>query len=68
MRKWLKQLRKERKISQKEISCALQIAPSYYSMIENGERQSKMTIEMAQKLATIFGVTLEFILKNENQV
>lgn len=65
MRKWLKKLRKEKNLTQQEVANSLEIVPSYYNMIENGERQSKMTIETAQKLATVFDVPLDFILENE---
>lgn len=65
MRKWLKKLRKEKNLTQQEVANSLKIVPSYYNMIENGERQSKMTIETAQKLATVFDVPLDFILENE---
>ena len=67
MREWLKDLRKEKGLTQADIANALRIAPNYYNLIENGKRQPKMTIEMAQKLAAIFGVTLEFILENETK-
>lgn len=65
MREWLKKLRKEKNLTQQEVANSLEIVPSYYNMIENGERQSKMTIETAQKLATVFDVPLDFILENE---
>lgn len=67
MREWLKNLRKEKNLTQFCVAKALQITPSYYNMIESGERQSKMTIETAQKLANFFNVPLDFILENEKE-
>ena len=54
-------------MSQQNVAEQLGISQNYYSMIEAGERQSKMTIEMAQKLANIFDVSIEVILNNENK-
>lgn len=65
MRSWLKDLRLNRELSQQNVADKLEITQQYYNMIENGERQSKMTIETAQKLATVFDVPLDFILENE---
>lgn len=67
MRKWLKELREKFDMSQQNVAEQLGISQNYYSMIESGERQSKMTIEMAQKLAKIFDVSIDVIFKNENK-
>nr|DAW98844.1 MAG TPA: Helix-turn-helix XRE-family like protein [Caudoviricetes sp.] len=67
MRKWLKELREKKNLKQSEVAKLLGVAPSYYCMIENGERQSKMKIDTAQKLAKVFDVPLVFILQNEMQ-
>lgn len=66
MREWLKKLRLKRNLSQQNVADELGITQQYYNLIENGERQSKMTIDTAQKLAKIFDVSLDFILQNEN--
>ncbi len=65
MRKWLKKLRIQKGWTQQEVAEALQIATTYYNMIECGKRQAKMTIDMAQKIATVFDVPLETILQYE---
>lgn len=67
VREWLKKLRKNRGITQQKIAEALEIAASSYSMIETGQRQSKMTIEFAQKLAHVLDVPIEYILEHENK-
>lgn len=65
MRSWLKQMRINSGLAQLEVANKLDISESYYCMIETGERMPKMTIEMANKLAKIFGVPIETILVNE---
>lgn len=67
MRQWMKKLRKERNLTQKDAAHILGISASTYAMIEMGERQKKMSVEMALKLAEVFGVTMEFICENENK-
>lgn len=68
MRKWLRELREERGIKQNEISKKLGITQCAYSLFETGKRHSKMTIETARKLAEIFNLPLETVLKNENDL
>lgn len=68
MRRYLRELREELGYTQLEISKKLNISESYYSLIENGERQKKLDMTMTKKLADIFGVTLEFIYDHEREV
>ena len=68
LRHYLKAERERRGLSQRDVATKLGISQNYYSMIENGERQKKIDIELAQKLADIFGVTLEFICEHEKDV
>ena len=65
-RAYLKELRDRMELTQSEVADQLGISQNYYSAIETGERQSKMTIDMALKLAKIFAVTIDVILENEN--
>lgn len=65
MRDWLKEKRKESGATMDEMANALNISTAYYSMIESGERQKKMDITLAQKLAVIFGMTLSEVVKRE---
>ena len=68
MRDWLKKLRDDIGMSQRNVADKIGISQQYYALIENGERQKKIGIELAQKLADIFGVTLEFICEHEKDV
>lgn len=65
MREWMEKTRKERKMTMKDTAKKLDISESYYSMIERGERQSKLDISLASKLSATFGVSLEFIVTQE---
>ena len=67
MRIWLKTLREKRNFTQLAVAEKLCISESYYNLIENGERQKKLSIELAQKLADVFGVTFEYICDQENR-
>ncbi len=67
MRKWLKDMRKEGKLSQNTIAKKLGIGQQYYSAIENGERMRDMPISMTRKLAEVFMVSIEKILEMEGE-
>lgn len=67
MRNWLKNLRDKKGMLQTDVAKKIGISHNYYCMIENGERQKKLSIEMAQKLADVFGVTFEYICDQENR-
>ena len=56
----LKELRKEKKLSQKEIAKEMSISEKTLSRWENGESQIKP--EKAQKLADYFGVSIGYLL------
>ncbi len=56
----LKELRQEKKLSQKEIALELQIPLRTYQRWENGESQIKP--EKAQQLADFFGVSVGYLL------
>ena len=67
MRQYLRNLRERFGFTQLEVSKKLNVSESYYSLIETGERQKKISKEMAQKLADVFGVSLEYICEHENK-
>lgn len=66
MRSYLKNLREKNNLSQQSVAYFLGISQQYYNMIERGERQKKMDIELMQKLAEVFGVSVEYIIEQEN--
>ena len=68
MRKWLKNLRIEHKISQQFVADKLKISQNYYANIENGERQKDLDLSMATKLAKIFDVSIDWIIAEEEKL
>lgn len=68
MRTYLKQLRENRGLTQKDTAEQLDISEPYYQMIEAGKRQKRMDISLVAKIATLFRVTLDFILEEENKL
>ena len=51
MRKWLKEMRINAGLSQKEIAKQLSVVQSYYCKIENGIKQPDMAYSMMEKIA-----------------
>lgn len=62
MREWMEACRKKANLTMREAADALDISESYYSLIERGERQKKMDITLVAKLATIFKVSIDYIV------
>ncbi|MBQ7887321.1 MAG: helix-turn-helix transcriptional regulator [Clostridia bacterium] len=54
IRRWLKNERSNRGVTQKYISDKAGIAQPYYHQIENGERRP--SVEVAKKIATVLGI------------
>ena len=65
MREFLRDLRKERKLSQDDIAKRMGLTQSFYSMIETGERIERMNLEMAIKLANVLGIDSADFIKRE---
>lgn len=65
MRNYLRELRKGKNITQQEIADCIGIASNYYSMIENGERQQKISLDLLFKLSKALDVPLEIIISEE---
>lgn len=60
----LKELRKEKGISLKELGAEMGVAESTMSLYENGKRQPDY--ETLLKLAEYFGVTVDYLLRGNN--
>ena len=65
VREWLIKLRGN--ASQGDIAKKLGITQQYYSYIENGERQKKMDIQICEKIAHVFGISVEDVIKFETE-
>lgn len=63
MREWLIKLRGSS--TQGDIAKKLGISQQYYSYIENGERQRKMDIQICEKIAEVFNISVSDVIKYE---
>jgi len=62
----LKAFREQKGLLQKEVANAVGVHPSNYSKMEKGERD--VSIEVADKLAKFFGVTIDELVHMSGQV
>ena len=62
----LKQLRKEKKVTQSEIAEKIGVAKSTYSQYENGHREPNF--ETLLKLSLFFNVDVDFLLSGKNSI
>lgn len=65
MRDWLRTARTEKGLTMGEMAKAIGISETYYSRIENGERQRKMDIRLVSKLCKILDISIEEIIAKE---
>ncbi len=66
MRVWMAEARNLCGLTMKAVARELGISESNYCMIERGYRQRKLNLSVANKLSKIFGVSLEYIISQEN--
>lgn len=62
----LKMLREQKGLLQKEVANAVNVHPSNYSKMEKGERD--VSIEVADKLAKFYGITLDELVHMDGQI
>lgn len=67
MRKYLITLRKEKKLTQKQLAEKLDISESYYNQIENGERQKRMDITVIDRLSKALDISVNDIIHYESE-
>ena len=67
VRDWLKEKRVGKNLTQDQMAEQLGISLSYYNLIENGERQKKMDLSIANQLSVILGMTLKEIIELEGK-
>lgn len=61
MRKWLKDLRVNKNLTQNDLAKMLNISQNYYCNIENGVKQADLNLSTACKLSDIFNISLSKI-------
>lgn len=67
MRDWLLSARQKSGMTQREVADKLELSESYYSYIENGERQKKMDMALVSKFSVVFGIPLSEIVEMEQK-
>ena len=65
-RQYLIDLRARANESQQDVADAVGISRQYYSFIESGERQKRMDITLATRLARHFSVDISVIVEHED--
>ena len=67
MREYLRDLRKSKNLTQKNITERTGIKGNYYSMIEAGLRQKNMSLTIMKKLADALEVPIQVIVDEEEK-
>ena len=67
MREWLKTLRIRKRFTQNYIADKIGVSLSYYNQIENGVRKKSLDLDLIQKIATVFNVSVKYIIEQENK-
>ncbi len=65
-RDWMKAAREAAGKTQAEVAAELGISESYYNTIENGKRQQRMELALADRLSQVLHVSLRHILDCES--
>ena len=68
MRQYLKEKREEKHLSQQNVAEKMEVTQQYYCMIENGERQEKINLDIIQKLAHAFEIPISYIIEQEEKL
>ena len=67
MRKYLKTLRENAKMTQDEAAEKIGISRAYYVRIENGERQKDLDLSFVVRLSGLFNVSVDWIAEQEKK-
>lgn len=65
MRTWMKKAREDKLMTMKDAADEIGISESYYSRIENGERQKHIDSDLVFKMSKVFGISVSQIFKYE---
>lgn len=65
MRTYLLRLRESAGFTKKEMSVKLGISESYYNLIEKGERQTPLNINVLNRLSEILNISMDELAKDE---
>ena len=65
MRQWLTDLRQAKEWNKAQTAKKLGITRQYYGDIESGDKQKRLSVPFASKIASVFGEKVEKIIKLE---
>lgn len=65
MRSWLKELRKEAGLRQKDLADALGMTEGYFCLIEQGKRMRCMNVDTLTRIAEKTGTDVNTVLRKE---
>lgn len=65
MREWLRDLRKAKGLTVKELGSFIGVSEAYMFSIERGERQKRMDIDLLAKISVVTGASLYDLLERE---
>ena len=68
MRTYLKEIRENLGFSQDDVAKKLCLSRSYYSRIELGKRQKRLSLDIMLKLSEILNVPINTILESEKKL
>jgi len=66
-RAYLVELRKKNNLTQKYVAMKLSIKQNTFSMIENGQRRTKLTLELINGFSEVFNVPITQIIELESK-
>ena len=61
-------MRADKGLSMQQAADEIGISKQYYAMIEAGQRQRKMDFSIAAKIAILYGVTLDYVWEQEEEL
>lgn len=68
MREYLKLLRANQKRSQVEVAKKIGLSQQMYCLVENGQRQKNISLDLLSKLAVVFNVPVTDLIAEETKL
>lgn len=68
MRKWLKEIREKKGLSQYQVAEQAKLSQSYYAGIESGDRGHKLPVKTAKRIASVLGFNWTRFYETEEAV
>ena len=68
MRKWLKEIREKKGLSQYQVAKQARLSQSYYAGIESGDRGHKLPVKTAKRIANVLGFNWTRFYETEEAV